>query len=53
MTPQSVEWIEKFHMWKMAGGGGLMGLAAKEADAYLMLEKEWRESGDGIQQSIR
>jgi hypothetical protein len=39
-------------MWKMTGGGGLMGLAAKEADAFLTLEKEWRESGNGVQQSI-
>jgi hypothetical protein len=47
-----VEWIEKFHVWKMSGGGGLMGLAAKEADAFLTLEKEGRESGNDVQQSI-
>ena len=34
-----------FLAWKIrAGGGSLTELAAREADAFLILEKEWREA---------
>jgi hypothetical protein len=52
VTPLSVEWIEKFHVWKLEGRGGVMALAAKEADAFLTLDKEWREANNGVQQSV-
>ena len=67
VTPQSLEWIEKFFTWKFAGGGsdevarnpqranaarrGLCAfdeMPARDADAFLILEREWR---DGQQQS--
>lgn len=48
VTPQSTEWIEKFFAWKFSGGGGLMELPARDADAFLTLEKEWRKgAGNG------
>ena len=47
VTPRSAELVERFVMWKAAGGGDLMTREAKEADAFLTLEKEWRESTDG------
>lgn len=50
VTPQSLEWIERFLAWKFAGGGRIEGLDAREADAFLMLEREWR-TGNGEQQS--
>ena len=42
VTPGSVELLEKFLGWKFAGGGSLNEVPAKEADAFLILEGEWR-----------
>ncbi len=42
VTPASIELLEKFWGWKFAGGGSLAELPAKEADAFLILEGEWR-----------
>jgi hypothetical protein len=48
VTPESLEWIEKFFTWKFSGGARLNDLAARDADAFLVLEKEWRAgSSDG------
>jgi hypothetical protein len=49
VTPQSREWVEGFFVSKWWGGGSMAELPAKQADAFLMLEKEWRETGNGIQ----
>ena len=46
VTARSVEWLEKFFAWKFAGGGALDELEAREADAFLTLEREWREAGN-------
>ena len=43
VTPQSLEWLERFFAWKFSGGGVLEGLPAKMADAFLALETAWRE----------
>ena len=43
VTPRSFEWIEKFLTWKFAGGGGSWtNWPARDADAFLILEREWR-----------
>jgi hypothetical protein len=42
-----VEWIEKFLTWKFGGGGRLEEMEARDADAFLILEREWREAGNG------
>ena len=42
VTPASVELLEKFFGWKLGGGGQLGELPAREADAFLLLEGEWR-----------
>jgi hypothetical protein len=47
VTPQSMEWLEKFFVWKFAGGGRLDELAARDAEAFMTLEKEWREASNG------
>ena len=47
IRPESVEWVEKFLMWKLAGGGDLLAMAARDAEAYVTLEKEWREARNG------
>lgn len=46
VTPESVERLEKFLGWKFAGGGSLVDLLAKEADAFLVLEGEWRAEAE-------
>jgi len=47
VTPQSVAWLEQFFAWKFSGGGKLSELPARDADAFLTLEKEWREASNG------
>ena len=48
VTPASVEFLEKFFAWKFSGSPGWSDLTAREADAFLVLEKEWRaEQTDG------
>ncbi len=52
VTAHSVEWLERFLAWKFAGGGALDELEAREADAILTLEREWREAGNGQQRPV-
>ena len=52
VTPQSLEYVERFFVWKLAGNGSVMELPAKLADALLLLEKECRETGNDIQSVI-
>ena len=47
VTPWSVECVERFFAWKLMGGGGMTEMPARQADALLMLEKEWRETEHG------
>ena len=42
ITPLSLEWLEKFYVWRFVGRGGLEELAARDADAFLTLEEETR-----------
>jgi hypothetical protein len=51
VTPESVEWVERFFSWKFSGGGGFEELPARVADAFLILEKEWRSGADGERKS--
>jgi len=51
VTPESIGWVEWFFASKSFGTGELAALPAKEADAMLTLEKEWREAKNDDQQS--
>jgi hypothetical protein len=52
VTPQSLEWVEKFLTWKFSGSGAFDEMAARDADAFLILEREWRTgSEDGERKS--
>jgi hypothetical protein len=51
VTPESVELLEKFLGWKFGGGGSLDELRAKEADAFLILEGEWRAEVEAARSS--
>ena len=43
VTPASIEFVEGYFAWKAVGRGGLTaGLTAREAEAFVALEKEWR-----------
>ena len=52
VTPESIGWVEQFFAGKSLGGGEVARLRAKEADAMLTLEKEWREARNENQQSF-
>jgi hypothetical protein len=43
VTPQSLEWIERFFTWKFGGAGAIDEMPARDADAFLILESEWRD----------
>jgi hypothetical protein len=49
VTPQSVELLERFFGWKFSGGGPLEEIAAKAADAFLILEGELRAEAEAAQ----
>jgi len=46
ITPQSLEWMERFFAWKFAGDRRLEELDARLADAFLLLEAEWRKGAN-------
>ena len=48
---RSLEWVEKFLTWKFSGAGGFSELPARDADAFLILEREWRRGADGERKS--
>ena len=41
ITAASIFYLELFHIWK-EGGGSLLPMDAKSADALLLLEREWK-----------
>ena len=51
VTPESIGWVEWFFASKSFGRVELVALPAKEADAMLTLEKEWREARDDNERS--
>jgi hypothetical protein len=58
VTAQSLEWVERFLTHKFgtkfttnfAGGSAFEDMRARDADAFLILEREWR---DGQQESTQ
>ena len=43
ISPNSVYFLEHFKNWKVFGGGTLLFLEAKVADAVLVLEQAWQK----------
>ena len=43
MTPQSIEWVERFSAWKITGQPTDKELSAKDLDALWVLERQWKE----------
>ncbi len=46
ITPQSIQLIEEFAMYKRLGGISLNTLSARKVDAFLVLENECRAVAD-------
>ena len=42
ITAESAAWLDEFFTWKVGGPGSLLDLPARKADAFLVLEREWR-----------
>jgi hypothetical protein len=49
ITPESVMMVERYWAWSAAGGGDLIAMTAREAEAVLTLEQERRKAADGIE----
>ncbi len=43
ITAESLAFLEKFHAWRGSGGVNLLDIAARDAEAILLLEAEWRK----------
>ena len=43
ITSLSLELLERFSYWKLAGGGSLMNEEAKVAEAILFVNEQWKE----------
>jgi hypothetical protein len=41
VTPESIEFVELFFMWKRVRVGRWQDLRARELDAFLTIEEEW------------
>ncbi len=42
ITAESLQFLEEFHVWKLAGGS-VRDMPAKQVDAFVVLEQQWRE----------
>lgn len=51
VSAQSLAWIEQFYVWKV-GGGGLLEMPARQVEAFLILEQEWRAENKHGQDTI-
>jgi hypothetical protein len=43
ITATSLTLLEQFHIWKELGGFDLFALEARTAEAFLLLQREWRK----------
>jgi len=44
VTAESLELLEKYFVWKVSRGSGLLEMRAREADAFFTLEEELKKS---------
>lgn len=49
ITGESLHFLEQFRFWKETGGGSLMEMEAKDADAVLLLERAWQEERENAE----
>jgi hypothetical protein len=43
ITASSLAFLEQFHIWKELSGLDLFALDARTAEAFLLLDREWRK----------
>jgi hypothetical protein len=43
ITGESAAWVEEFYAWKRLGWPDPLRLGAREAEAMLVLDREWAE----------
>ena len=51
VTAESLEWLEKFFVWKLSGGGGLLEMRAREAEAFVVIQGEVQRSQESAVRS--
>jgi len=51
VAAQSLAWVEQFYVWKL-GGGSLLDLPARQVDAFLVLEQEWRAESKHVEERV-
>jgi hypothetical protein len=42
VTAESIAFVEEFFVWKTGGGLSLLEMPARKAEAFLVLEREWK-----------
>lgn len=50
ITADSLAWLEQYLAWRAGGGGSLTEMPARTAEAFLILEQEWREESEHAQE---
>ena len=50
VSADSLSWLEQYLAWRAGGGGSLIDLPARMAEAFLILEQEWREESEHAQE---
>lgn len=46
ITSDSIELLERYYAWRLWGGGDYRRLNARHAEAFLLLEEEWRREAN-------
>jgi len=46
VSAESVSWVEEYVAWRMSGRQALLDLPARTAEAFLVLDREWRTESD-------
>lgn len=49
VSAESIRWLEEYFVWKLADGGDVRSMPARQVDAFLVLEQELRVENNGEQ----
>jgi hypothetical protein len=50
ITADSAAWLDRYFVWKAGGPVDLLALPARTAEAFLILEREWRSELEHAEQ---
>lgn len=48
ITAESLEFLERYYAWKISGKPDLAKMNARQAEAFLILENEWRKEAERL-----